>query len=169
MGSIKVQSQHWKSSKKFKLSSWKLMCKVDLSKQACIRGSQPVRRLLSSSPQLGSSWKRECNIGHFTTESASGFSPLVDIVQATPQQAPNQLLGVGKTSPQSCNRRLSSTCAQCSKVSSKPTNSQHKFMVSWESPLLRYSYFSKFWQPQYSCEILCYLLWKGTDGTLFSP
>lgn len=36
---------------KFKLSSWELECKsgADLSEQAWVRGSQPIRRLLSSS------------------------------------------------------------------------------------------------------------------------
>ena len=43
-------SKHCKLGKKFKLSSWELRCKVDLSEQSCTRGSFPsMRRLLSSS------------------------------------------------------------------------------------------------------------------------
>ena len=51
-------SKRCKPGKKFNLSSWKLMCKVDMSEQACIKVFEPMRRLLSSSSQSLFSVKR---------------------------------------------------------------------------------------------------------------
>lgn len=47
-GSIMAPSKHRKPCQKFKFTSWKLKCKLNLSQQWCIRGSLQMRSLLSS-------------------------------------------------------------------------------------------------------------------------
>ena len=48
---VKALSKRCKPSKKFNLTSWKLECEGDWSVQACVRGSVPMRRLISLSSQ----------------------------------------------------------------------------------------------------------------------
>lgn len=60
MESIKPPSKRCKFSQIFKLSSWTLICGVELSEQVRVRGSWPTRFLHSASPHIATIRAKTC-------------------------------------------------------------------------------------------------------------